>query len=229
MVMEVMMVVTMMMVVMMMVVTMKMEVMTVVVLRKVKFAYGPLELPLMVAGQMDGSMRRFMERFDIAADKDEADVLADASEIVHNNKDKAVRPPCLVQVKETSKHLCLEIMAEAMVAQNEGRLPDWAVRIKLLNAFKSVAVLPAPANSSFTSSDGESAVALGDLMAFIDEKSLVISELSDEDWADMEATLWKRFRDRVSLVQLPTHYTPDAWRNRTGVCGLFTSLVSTQR
>lgn len=176
--------------------------------RTMKFTYGPRGLAPMTAKQMDRSMQLFIERHELKPIKKEFEIRIDGADIVDNGVDKA-------------------IVAKELLEANEGKLPEWAVSIKLLNAFKSVAVVPTPSNSSMA---GEGmTTALSDLMAFINEKNLVVSELAEDDWKEVETSLWKKFRKRVELIQLPTHYTNETWKGRSGTCGLYTSLVSTKR
>ena len=175
--------------------------------RKSKFSFGSRSLPKMTAKQMDGSMRHFLKRHELDSYiKEEPAVLADGADIVDNGHDKA-------------------ILAAEMMQQNVGRLSNIAVTLKFLTAFKSVAIMPTPSNSSIAG-PGMS-TRLCDIMAFLDKKHLAISELSPDDMEAVETVLWKKFRTRVSVIQLPTHYTNDSWKGRSGSCGLYTSLVST--
>jgi len=121
----------------------------------------------------------------------------------------------------------MALVNEKVVEDNKNRLPDWALMIKLLNAFKSVAMIHKPDNS--TISNGNMTTRISDLMAFIDEKILVVSSIGQDDMATLDATLWKKFRDRIKILELPTHYTEDEWKGKSGVCGLYSSILTTER
>lgn len=54
---------------------------------------------------------------------------------------------------------------------------------------------------------------------------LVIPTLDKETRANLDAELYKKFRDEVMLVDLPAHLNND----RKGNCGMYTAILATEK
>ncbi len=73
----------------------------------------------MAAQQIDQSMQRFIVDHKIDVDKREPEMMLNGAHVVDNGVNKA-------------------IVDHRVLVDNHGRLPDWAIMIKLFNAFKKV-------------------------------------------------------------------------------------------
>lgn len=71
------------------------------------------------AKQIDSSMKRFLDEHKLAIEKREPELLLNGADVVDNGVNKAV-------------------IDHRVLDDNKGRLPDWAIMIKLFNAFKKV-------------------------------------------------------------------------------------------
>uniref|UniRef100_A0A914R966 Uncharacterized protein n=1 Tax=Parascaris equorum TaxID=6256 RepID=A0A914R966_PAREQ len=85
----------------------------------VAFDWRPSEMAEVAARQIDESVRRFIEDSKIRIDKREPELILSAEHIVDNGINKA-------------------IVDEKVLEENHGRLPEWAIMIKLFNAFRKV-------------------------------------------------------------------------------------------
>uniref|UniRef100_A0A915CBD9 Uncharacterized protein n=4 Tax=Parascaris univalens TaxID=6257 RepID=A0A915CBD9_PARUN len=164
----------------------------------VKFSYRPSEMAEVAARQIDESVRRFIEDSKIRIDKREPELILSAEHIVDNGINKA-------------------IVDEKVLEENHGRLPEWAIMIKLFNAFRKVTVVANPLNRTN--------LRLDDVMSFVDDQILVIPILDKEARANLDAELYKKFRDEVMLVDLPAQLGQD----QKGNCGMYTAILATDK
>ncbi|VDK56301.1 unnamed protein product [Anisakis simplex] len=164
----------------------------------VKFSYRPSSLAEVAARQIDESMKRFVVESKLHLDKREPELILSAEHIVDNGMNKA-------------------IVDQRVLDDNHGRLPEWAIMIKLFNAFRKVTVVANPLNKTN--------LRLDDVMAFVDEQILVIPMMDKEARANLDAELYKKFRDEVMLVDIPAQLGQD----QKGNCGLYTAILSTDK
>uniref|UniRef100_A0A915CAN8 Uncharacterized protein n=1 Tax=Parascaris univalens TaxID=6257 RepID=A0A915CAN8_PARUN len=66
---------------------------------------------------------------------------------------------------------------------------------------------------------------LDDVMSFVDDQILVIPILDKEARANLDAELYKKFRDEVMLVDLPAQLGQD----QKGNCGMYTAILATDK
>lgn len=71
---------------------------------------------------------------------------------------------------------------------------------------------------------------LDDAMAFVDQNILVIPSVDKDTRAYLDAEIYKKFRDEVIIVDLPTNHTDDyeKWEE-AGLCGMYTALLATEK
>ncbi|VDD98003.1 unnamed protein product [Enterobius vermicularis] len=62
-------------------------------------------------------------------------------------------------------------------------------------------------------------------MSFVDEQILVIPTLDSEARANLDAELYKKFRDDVTLVDIPAQLGND----QKGNCGMYTAILATDK
>ncbi|TMS34444.1 hypothetical protein L596_002036 [Steinernema carpocapsae] len=162
--------------------------------QSVKFSYRTVSVADMAAKQIDESIRRFLEDIEVKVDKKEPEMVLSGEYVVDNGINKA-------------------IVDQKVLTANHGRIPDWAVMIKLFNAFKKVVVVSNPMN--------ETDLRLDDVMGFVDDQ--IVVTLPKEVRAQLDADLYKKFRDEVMLVDLPVA-EPDE-----GNCGMYTAILTTDK
>uniref|UniRef100_A0A1I8AQH6 Secreted protein n=1 Tax=Steinernema glaseri TaxID=37863 RepID=A0A1I8AQH6_9BILA len=164
--------------------------------QSVKFSYRTVSVADMAAKQIDESIRRFLDDVEVKVDKKENEMVLSGEYVVDNGVNKA-------------------IVDQKVLTANHGRIPDWAVMIKLFNAFKKVVIVSNPMNGTD--------LRLDDVIGFVDDQIVVIPTLPKEVRAQLDADLYKKFRDEVMLVDLPVT-EPDE-----GNCGMYTALLTTDK
>uniref|UniRef100_A0A914C6D6 Uncharacterized protein n=1 Tax=Acrobeloides nanus TaxID=290746 RepID=A0A914C6D6_9BILA len=163
-----------------------------------KFVYRDDELADITTMQIDDSMNRFLKENDIKIDRQEPNIILSAKNVVHNGKNMA-------------------LISETVLDENNGRLPEWALLIKLFNVFKKVYKIPHPyANSSLR---------FDDVIAFIDEKILVTPVLIPEAREKLENTLDKRYHKKLTIIELPS----ERKLHEEGNCGIYSALLTTDK
>uniref|UniRef100_A0A7E4V9T2 ULP_PROTEASE domain-containing protein n=1 Tax=Panagrellus redivivus TaxID=6233 RepID=A0A7E4V9T2_PANRE len=163
-----------------------------------KFIYRTDNLADMASSQIDKSMTRFLNDHRVKVDKREQDMVLSGEDVIHNGVNKA-------------------LVSDNVILRNAGRLPDWAMMIKLLNAFKKVLVVENPLNGTRLRFD--------DVMGFIDEQILAVSPIEADVRERLETAVKKKFRSDLSLIDLPLGGAP----NDAGNCGIYTSVISTNK
>ncbi|KAI6206503.1 hypothetical protein M3Y94_00919300 [Aphelenchoides besseyi] len=163
----------------------------------VKFVYRTSEYADLNAKQVDDGMNDFLMENHIRVDKREPEMALSARDIVDNGINKA-------------------IISKSVIRLNDGKVPDWAVMAKLLNAFKKVVAISHPERHQSSRFD--------DLLAFIDEDILAVSALNEKERATVESELFLKFRSEVMLVDLPASGTL-----REGTCGIYTAALITNK
>ncbi len=71
---------------------------------------------------------------------------------------------------------------------------------------------------------------IDDAIAFVDEHILVIPSVDADTRSYLDGELFKKFRDEVVIVDLPTNHTADFedWES-AGICGMYTALLATEK
>ncbi|KAH7729845.1 hypothetical protein AAVH_02320 [Aphelenchoides avenae] len=177
-----------------------------------KFVYRNAHYTDVVSKQVDDTMNRLLLENRIRLDKRESDLALSAEDVVDNGVNKA-------------------IINERVIENNVERIQDWAIMIKLFNAFKKVLFLSHPMNNTNLRFD--------DLLSFIDDdvrgvewafsstslQILVIPALEPEARMKLEAEVYKKFRSEVMIVDLPWERSA----NEEGNCGIYTTLLATEK
>ncbi|KAI6238941.1 hypothetical protein M3Y99_00625400 [Aphelenchoides fujianensis] len=163
----------------------------------VKFVYRTSEYADLNAKQVDDGMNHFLMENHIRLDKREPELALSARDIVDNGVNRAV-------------------LSKSVIRLNEGKVPDWAVMNKLVNAFKKVVAISHPERHTANRFD--------DLVAFMDEDILAVTALSEKERATVESEVDLRLRSEVMLVDLPASGTL-----REGTCGLYTAALVTNK
>uniref|UniRef100_A0AAF5PY03 Uncharacterized protein n=1 Tax=Wuchereria bancrofti TaxID=6293 RepID=A0AAF5PY03_WUCBA len=164
----------------------------------VKFSYRPPNFATIAARQIDESIKRFIEDYKIRVDKKELELILSAQHVVDNGINRA-------------------IIDKRVLDENQGKIPEWAIMIKLFNAFRKVTIVDNPMNTT--------QLRLDDVMSFIDDQILVIPTLDKDMRAYLDAELFKKFHDEVMLIDLPAYLDKD----RRGNCGMYTAILATDK
>ncbi|EFO20283.2 hypothetical protein LOAG_08204 [Loa loa] len=164
----------------------------------VKFSYRPPDFATIAARQIDESIKRFIEDYKIRIDKKELELILSGQHVVDNGINRA-------------------IIDKRALDENQGKVPEWAMMIKLFNAFRKVIIVDNPMNTT--------QLRLDDVMSFIDDQILVIPTLDKDMRAYLDAELFKKFRDEVMLIDLPAYLDKD----KRGNCGMYTAILATDK
>ncbi|MCP9262239.1 hypothetical protein DINM_005523 [Dirofilaria immitis] len=150
----------------------------------VKFSYRPPNFATIAAKQIDESIKRFIEDYKIRVDKKELELVLSAQHVVDNGVNKA-------------------IIDKRVLDENQGKVPEWAIMIKLFNAFRKVIIVDNPMNST--------QLRLDDVMSFIDDRILVIPTLDKDMRAYLDAELFKN--SAMKFVYVPVFGNdPGNWK-----------------
>uniref|UniRef100_A0A914PKC5 Uncharacterized protein n=1 Tax=Panagrolaimus davidi TaxID=227884 RepID=A0A914PKC5_9BILA len=163
-----------------------------------KFIYRTPYLADIASSQVDEAMNRFIMDNRIRIDKREEDMILSGEDVVHNGVNKA-------------------LISDSVIIKNAGRVPDWAMMIKLLNSFKKVLIIGNPLNGTRLRFD--------DILGFIDEQILAISPLDPEIREELEEAIRKKFHNDLAIIDLPL----GGAANDEGNCGIYTAVMSTNK
>lgn len=175
--------------------------------REVKFKYSPVGANEIFTQQVDESFMRLMKESYVEL-KEKSPISLQGTQVVDNGRDRA-------------------IVSSDVMKENAENYQDWAVMIQLFNFLGRTAFVRPPLNSTLF--NRYSTLRFADLMAFVDDNILALSELEEPDRTHLIKEVKLAFRD-LQILEVPSHpVNEDPWRNRTSACGVYTNLIVTDK
>ena len=164
-----------------------------------KFVYAPDYLDEQISQEIDASFRAFTQAVGLSYPIN--DLVIDGGNFVHNGVDKAV-------------------FTERVFSDNPGMTPqETEAALKEAPGLSEIAFIPEEVGDTTGHSDG--------MVMWVSEDKLLVNEY-DEPFRTQVLNVLDEAFSGVSIVEIPSNYKPEIWKDFVSACGIYVNALVTQ-